>query len=128
MEANVFEPALFLFCNSRRRILKALYSRPDEGYDRGYCRSGTLKPQRSQSDHGASASYDWEKLLAHAAILQAKVPCAILVGGTAAALHAGHRISFDRDHVLKDLVTHYDKAMPRSSQEDRRRWNLVGTY
>ena len=25
MEANVFEPALFLFCNSARRILKALY-------------------------------------------------------------------------------------------------------
>ena len=25
MEANVFEPALFLFCNGERRILKALY-------------------------------------------------------------------------------------------------------
>jgi hypothetical protein len=24
MEANVFEPSLFLFCNSERRILKAL--------------------------------------------------------------------------------------------------------
>jgi hypothetical protein len=54
--------------------------------------------------------YDWEKLLAHAAILQAKVPSAVLVGGTAAALHAGHRVSFDHDHVLKDLATHYDKA------------------
>jgi hypothetical protein len=58
----------------------------------------------------APRSYDWEKLLAHAAILQAKVPSAVLVGGTAAALHAGHRISFDHDHVLKDLATHYDKA------------------
>ena len=54
--------------------------------------------------------YDWEKLLAHAAILQAKVPSAVLVGGTAAALHAGHRISFDHDHVLKDLTRHYDEA------------------
>jgi hypothetical protein len=54
--------------------------------------------------------YDWETLLAHAAILQAKVPSAILVGGTAAALHAGHRISFDHDHVLKDLTKHYDEA------------------
>lgn len=31
---------------------------------------------------------DWERLLAHAALLQAKVPSAILVGGSAAALHA----------------------------------------
>jgi hypothetical protein len=38
---------------------------------------------------------DWETLLAHAALLQAKIPAAILVGGTAAAVHAGHRISFD---------------------------------
>lgn len=58
----------------------------------------------------ALESYDWEKLLAHAAILQAKVPSAVLVGGTAAALHAGHRVSFDHDHVLKDLASHYDKA------------------
>jgi hypothetical protein len=58
----------------------------------------------------APASYDWERLLAHGAILQAKVPSAVLVGGTAAALHTGHRISFDHHHVLKDLITHYDKA------------------
>jgi hypothetical protein len=59
----------------------------------------------------ARGSYDWERLLAHAAILQAKVPSAVLVGGTAAALHAGHRVSFDHDHVLKDLATHYEKAI-----------------
>lgn len=53
---------------------------------------------------------DWETLLAHAALLQAKLPSAILVGGTAAALHAHHRISFDHDHVLKDLSKHYDQA------------------
>jgi hypothetical protein len=57
-----------------------------------------------------SKSSDWEKLLAHAALLQAKVPSAVLVGGTAAALHAGHRISFDHDHVLKDLGMHFDEA------------------
>jgi hypothetical protein len=53
----------------------------------------------------------WERLLAHAAILQAKLPSAILVGGTAAALHAGHRVSFDHDHVLRDLSKHYETAI-----------------
>jgi hypothetical protein len=54
---------------------------------------------------------DWETLLAHAALLQTKIPAAILVGGTAAALHAGHRISFDHDHVVKDLTKNYDAAL-----------------
>jgi hypothetical protein len=54
---------------------------------------------------------DWETLLAHAALLQAKIPAAILVGGTAAAVHAGHRISFNHDHVVKDLAKNYDAAI-----------------
>jgi hypothetical protein len=54
---------------------------------------------------------DWETLLAHAALLQAKVPSAVLVGGTAAALHARHRFSVDHDHVIRDLAKHYDKSI-----------------
>jgi hypothetical protein len=54
---------------------------------------------------------DWERLLADAAILQAKIPNAVLVGGTAAALHAGHRFSFDHDHVIADLSENYDAAI-----------------
>ena len=42
-----------------------------------------------------------------AARLQEIVPNAVLVGGTAAAIHAGHRISLDHDHVLNDLRTHF---------------------
>lgn len=56
----------------------------------------------------APKTYDWETLLAHAAVLQAKVPSAVLVGGTAAALHAG--VSFDHDHVLRDLSLDFEKA------------------
>jgi hypothetical protein len=56
---------------------------------------------------------DWERLLAHAALLQAKLPSAVLVGGTAAALHAHHRVSFDHDHVVKDLARHYAAAIAR---------------
>lgn len=54
---------------------------------------------------------DWERLLAQAALLQMKVPGAVLVGGTAAALHAHHRYSLDHDHVLEDLGRHYERAM-----------------
>jgi hypothetical protein len=53
----------------------------------------------------------WEKLLAHAALLQARIPGAVLVGGTAAALHAGHRVSFDHDHVVEDLGRNYEAAI-----------------
>ena len=53
---------------------------------------------------------DWETLLAHAAALQAKIPSAILVGGTAAAVHARHRFSIDHDHVVRDLANNYEAA------------------
>lgn len=46
-------------------------------------------------------------MLASAAVLQRAVPDAVLVGGAAAALHAGHRASFDHDHVLPDLAERY---------------------
>ena len=43
--------------------------------------------------------------------LQAIVPGAVLVGGTAAALHAGHRESLDGDHVLEDLRPRFDEVL-----------------
>jgi hypothetical protein len=54
---------------------------------------------------------DWEALLAQAAKVQTKVPGAVLVGGTAAALHARHRYSFDHDHVIENLEAHFDEAL-----------------
>lgn len=50
-------------------------------------------------------------VLASAARLHEVVPDAVLVGGSAAALHAGHRDSFDHDHVLSDLVDRYDEVL-----------------
>jgi len=46
-------------------------------------------------------------VLVSAARLQEVVPDAVLVGGSAAALHAGHRYSFDHGHVLADLSQRY---------------------
>ncbi len=46
-------------------------------------------------------------MLVSAARLQEIVPDAVLVGDSAAALYAGHRDSFDHDHVLTDLIDSY---------------------
>ncbi len=51
------------------------------------------------------------RVLASAARLQEVVPDAVLVGGSAAALHAGHRDSFDHDHVLADLIDRYETVL-----------------
>lgn len=51
------------------------------------------------------------RVLQSAARLQSVVPDAVLVGGSAAALHAGHRDSFDHDHVLSDLVDRYELVL-----------------
>ena len=51
------------------------------------------------------------QVLKSAARLQTVVPDAVLVGGSAAALHAGHRDSFAHDHVLADLVDRYETVL-----------------
>lgn len=52
-----------------------------------------------------------QQVLESAARLQRLVPDAVLVGGSAAALHAGHRESFDHDHVLTDLNQRYAQVL-----------------
>ncbi|MDP4714874.1 MAG: hypothetical protein NWR17_05330 [Candidatus Nanopelagicales bacterium] len=52
-----------------------------------------------------------QEVLESAARLQQLVPDAVLVGGSAAALHAGHRESFDHDHVLVDLDQRYAQVL-----------------
>jgi hypothetical protein len=50
-------------------------------------------------------------VLESASRLQQKVPDAVLVGGSAAALYAGHRDSYDHDHVLPDLRDRFDVVL-----------------
>ena len=54
---------------------------------------------------------DWEHVLSSAARLQRLLPQAVLVGGTAAGIHAGHRVSRDADHVLTDLRAYFDEVL-----------------
>jgi len=54
---------------------------------------------------------EWERILTSAAHLQDLFPGAVLVGGTAAAIHAHHRGSIDADHVLTDLAGRFDAVL-----------------
>jgi hypothetical protein len=53
----------------------------------------------------------WEEVLSSLCRLQGILPDAVLVGGTASALYAGHRFSFDHDHILPDLRLRFDGVL-----------------
>ncbi len=46
------------------------------------------------------------------------MPDAVLVGGSAAAFYAGHRDSFDHDHVLADLAERFDAVLEAVESQD----------
>ena len=50
-------------------------------------------------------------MLAAAAHLQQLLSDAVLVGGTAAAVYAAHRLSVDANHVLTDLKSRFDQVL-----------------
>jgi hypothetical protein len=54
---------------------------------------------------------EWDRILTAAAHLQEVLPDAVLVGGTATAIHADHRVSTDADHVLTDLAPRFDEVL-----------------
>lgn len=57
-------------------------------------------------------------MLDAAARLQQLVPDAVLVGGSAAAYHARHRISLDDDHVVDDLRARFDDVLTALEDSD----------
>jgi hypothetical protein len=74
--------------------------------------------QGSPSGHSlADASPELLAVLESAARVQQTVPDAVLVGGSAAALYAGHRDSYDHDHVLADLRDRFDVVLEALESE-----------
>src|SRR5579862_8006556 len=70
------------------------------------------------ADHSlADASPELLAVLESASRLQELVPDAVLVGGSAAALYAGHRDSYDHDHVLADLRNRFDVVLEALESE-----------
>ena len=73
----------------------------------------------SQSDvpAWAEASPALLAVFESASRLQDLVPDAVLVGGSAAALYAGHRDSYDHDHVLTDLRDRFEMVLEALESE-----------
>lgn len=66
----------------------------------------------------AQLSDELRAVLESAARLQELIPDAVLVGGSAAALYAAHRDSFDHDHVLADLRDRFDVVLEALESQD----------
>src|ERR1051325_3801179 len=81
----------------------------------GYPNLTSLIHTRSDITSGTCMSEsnlpEWEQLLSAAAHLQKILPDATLVGGTAVAIFAQHRLSRDADHVLPDLRDRFDEVL-----------------
>lgn len=60
---------------------------------------------------------EWERLISAQQVFQSHFPECILVGGTAAALHAHHRVSVDADHVRADLKMHFSAILRQVEKE-----------
>ncbi len=60
---------------------------------------------------GKELSAEFSGLLESAARLQEAVPDAVVVGGTAAVFHVGHRTSYDHDHVVQNLKDRYEAVL-----------------
>ena len=54
---------------------------------------------------------EWDALLSSVAHLQRIIPDAVLVGGTAVATYAHHRVSLDHDHILTNLRERFDDIL-----------------
>src|SRR3990167_3908241 len=60
---------------------------------------------------------EWERLISAQEVFQSYFPESVLVGGTAAALHAGHRVSIDADYVLSDLKKRFAEILKKVEEE-----------
>jgi hypothetical protein len=73
--------------------------------------------QPSKGDSLGEVSPELLAVLESASRLQQVVPDAVLVGGSAAALYAGHRDSYDHDHVLADLRDRFEVVLEALESE-----------
>jgi hypothetical protein len=68
------------------------------------------KPARLRA---ADTTEDFDRVIEAATRVQQIVPGAVLVGGSASAIHCAHRFSRDDDHVVRNLIDHYDEVLAK---------------
>src|SRR6202161_4385544 len=73
--------------------------------------------QPSRRESPAEASPELLAVLESASRCQQRVPDGVLVGGSAAALYAGHRDSYGHDHVLVDLRDRFEVVLEALESE-----------
>ena len=77
--------------------------------------------ERDEQGHTIDVTHlgdEFVELLESAAWLQAVVPDAVMVGGSAAAIYARHRFSTDHDHVVALLASRYDMVLEALEASD----------
>lgn len=79
----------------------------------------------TKTEQGVSQEEEWDRLLRSIVSFQARFGRHPVVGGTAAAIHVGHRLSFDADYVLGDLREKYEEVL--DSLEGDARWTTART-
>lgn len=104
--------------------------------DRGKFRT-VLQPVADDLVPTTSPSPELMRVLESAALLQQAVPGTVIVGGSAAAYWAHHRLSYDHDHVYADLAERYDDVLASlesnpdwrtSKRATRKPWTIMGSF
>lgn len=75
----------------------------------------TINLQPIKAKLSVEEKANWERTLAAGVLAQKLVENSIAVGGTAATIYAGHRLSFDTDHLLLSLKEDFDTVLDKLS-------------
>lgn len=60
---------------------------------------------------GVDTAEEWDDVIRAASRVQRILPDAILVGGSASAIHCKHRFSYDDDHVIANLAPRFKSVL-----------------
>ncbi len=82
-----------------------------------------MKNQKPGESATPVRSSVWTGVLKAGVQAQRLMPRAVCVGGTAAALYAGHRFSQDTDHVMPALRDHFEEV--RARLETQSEWKTA---